>query len=402
MRPFSFKGGAVLLKASHLPGRLSSTCLSALCATLLLTSCASHPPATAPPTAMNPGSERIARLLPHGVPDRPGWAADVYAGFVTQSIEPTGKNVCAVLAVIEQESGFRVNPQVRGLGAIARREIDSRAASAGVPHLIVQGALQMKSSTGRSFAERIDAAKTEKELSDIYQDFIGRVPMGRALFEDANPVRTRGPMQVSVAYAEHSPAAQTYPYPVKSSIAEELFTRRGSLYFGIAHLLGYAAPYDSYLYRFADFNAGQYASRNAAFQQAVSTASGIALVTDGALVPHESGKGPGSTELAVLALSARLKLDESTVHRSLQHSDRGDFDETPLYRRVFRLADRARGKALPRAIVPRITLHGPKITRPLTTDWYAHRVNERFRRCLDRSAAYASRQPETQFRTADR
>ena len=37
-----------------------------------------------------------------------------------------------------------------------------------------------------------------------------------------------------------------------------------------------------------------------------------------------------------------------------------------------------------RAAVPRIKLQGPKITRRLTTDWYAHRVDERFQRCLSR------------------
>jgi hypothetical protein len=53
-----------------------------------------------------------------------------------------------------------------------------------------------------------------------------------------------------------------------------------------------------------------------------------------------------------------------------------------LYQRVFVLAEQRAGHSLPRALVPRIKLGGPKIKRSLTTDWYAHRVDERFKRCL--------------------
>src|SRR6202020_1056584 len=201
-------------------------------------------------------------------------------------VQPSRDNICAVVAVIEQESGFHVDPVIPGLPAIAWREIDGRAERAGIPHVIVHSALQLTSSTGRRYSDRIDSARTEKDLSDIFEDFIGAVPMGRTLFAERNPIRTRGPMQVNIAFAEQYAAAKPYPYPLKVSIAAEGFTRRGSLYFGTAHLLAYAAPYDGYLYRFADFNAGQYASRNAAFQSAVSSASGIPLTPDGALLPH--------------------------------------------------------------------------------------------------------------------
>jgi hypothetical protein len=237
---------------------------------LLLAGCAGKQPAEAP--ALNPTDARalIEASLPRNVPDRAGWAADMYAALTVLTVTPNHENICAVVAVIAQESGFRVDPAVPGLGMMARKEINSRAARAHVPLLIVDGVLQLKSSDGRSYGERIDAAKTEKDLSDAYEDLLAAVPLGRTLFADRNPIRTRGPMQVNVAYAEQFSAAAPYPYPVKVSIEDELFTRRGGVYFGVAHLLDYRAPYDQYLYRFADFNAGQYASRNAAFQSAVS------------------------------------------------------------------------------------------------------------------------------------
>ncbi|MHB8476132.1 MAG: DUF1615 domain-containing protein [Steroidobacteraceae bacterium] len=353
--------------------------------TALLASCASGPPAAAPAArSADQARAMIEKSVPRTASDRAGWAADMYAAFSVLGIEPTHENICAVVAVTEQESGFRVDPVIPGLPAIAWREIDSRAEHAGVPRIVVRTALQLKSPTGRSYAERIDRASTEKNLSDIYEDFIGAIPLGRTLFAERNPIRTRGPMQVNVAFAERFATAKPYPYPVKTSIADEVFTRRGSLYFGTAHLLAYPAPYNGYLYRFADFNAGQYASRNAAFQSAVSSASGIALTPDGALLPHDADpRAAGSTELALRALGKRLNMGDGAIHDALEQGKTADFERTPLYQRVFALAAQARGRPSPPALLPRIELHGPKIARRLTTEWYARRVEQRFNRCLE-------------------
>jgi hypothetical protein len=322
--------------------------------------------------------------MPRNVADRSGWSGDIYNAFTALTVTPDRENICAVVAVIEQESGFHVDPVIPGLAAIARREIASRAERAHVPMLIVNGVLQLKSSDGRSYGDRIDAAKTEKDLSDVFEDFIASVPMGKTLFAERNPIRTRGPMQVNVAFAEQFSSVAPYPYPVKSSISDELFTRRGSVYFGVAHLLDYRAPYDDYLYRFADFNAGQYASRNAAFQRAAGIVSGATLVTDGALLAHDADPhNPGATELALRLASASLKMSDGTIHDALAQGRSKEFESTTLYQRVFALAERKVGLHLPRAVVPSIKLAGPKIKRNLSTGWYAHRVDDRFKGCLN-------------------
>lgn len=352
---------------------------------LLLAGCAGERAAhLKPPSDPAAARDLIERSLPRPLSDTAGWTVDLDAGFTVLGVVPNHENVCAVVAVIEQESGFQVDPVVSGLSVIAWHEIDERAAHAGVPAMIVHGVLQLPSPTGQSYSARIDSARTEKELSDIFEDFIGAVPLGRTLFADRNPIRTRGPMQVRVTFAEQFAAKRGYPYPVKISIADELFSRRGGVYFGIAHLLDYRAPYDRFVYRFADFNAGQYASRNAAFQRAVSVASGKRLLADGALLPHEETAVAGATEIAVRALAPRLALSDSAIHEALAQGKTADFEETRLYQGVFALAEQSGGGTLPRAQVPAIELHGPKLTRKLTTAWYANRVNQRFERCLRR------------------
>ena len=132
-------------------------------------------------------------------------------------------------------------------------------------------------------------------------------------------MRTRSGSAIPFAEAN----AAGYPWPVEGSIRNEVFSRRGGLYFGILHLLGYETPYTRKIHRFADYNAGRYASRNAAFQAAVSRASGLPLELDGdLLLPGAPLDRPGRTEAAVRSLGPQLGMDERGIRRALVPSGR--------------------------------------------------------------------------------
>ncbi|HTU67786.1 MAG TPA: DUF1615 domain-containing protein [Steroidobacteraceae bacterium] len=345
---------------------------------ILLGACSSGPPRE-PPIDPDLARAEIRARVPANAANPDGWALDTFAAFEALGIRPTTRNICAVVAVVQQESGFKVDPVVPGLPTLARREIDDRAARYHIPGPLVTLALNVRSSSGSTYAERLRQAKTERALSEMFEDFIGTVPLGRQLFADLNPVRTGGPMQVGIAFAESHAKQKPYPYPLTDGLRREVFTRRGGLYFGIAHLLDYPVSYDSMLYRFADFNAGHYASRNAAFQQAVASLSQVRLAIDGDLL-REGSSEPSQTELAARKLGERIGLGERQIRRDLEREKEYGFEETELYRRVFELAD-ARGPA-PRALLPDIRLQSVKITRKLTTEWFARRVDDRYRRCL--------------------
>ncbi|QXC37327.1 DUF1615 domain-containing protein [Aeromonas sp. FDAARGOS 1410] len=375
----------------------------ALLIPLLLAGCASDPAsapapsdttgATVPakkvtPPAMQPRKpadmkSRIVRFLPRHVVDKQGWANDVVTALTTQGVTVNDHNVCTVLAVAEQEATYQADPVVPGLGKIAWKEINSRAAKLLIPEFMVRAALSINSPTGKSYAERIDALRTEREMSEIFEDMISMLPMGKTLFGNMNPVHTGGPMQVSIAFAEAN--TRGYPYPVKESIRHEVFTRRGGIWFGTKHIFGYEAEYPDTLYRFADFNAGWYASRNAAFQAAVSRLSGTTLALDGDLIRYDSDL-PGKTELAVYTIASRINMSQQAIHQSLKLGDTAEFGQSDLYHRVFTLADQKAGKRLPRAILPGIQLKSPKITRNLTTAWFAKRVDDREQRCVRQMA----------------
>ena len=363
MKPTFLRRGALLLTA------------------LIVAGCSSKKEPQAPARQPADVKAQIEQLLPGYVTQKSAWADDIYIAFRVQQLDTSASNLCAVIAVAGQESNFSADAEVPGLPKIAWGEIDRRAAKLHIPAFLVRTALLIKSSNGESYAARLDKVRSEKELSAIFDDFIDMVPMGQTLFGKLNPVHTGGPMQVSVAFAEAH--AQGYPYAIDGSIRREVFSRRGGIWFGTKHLLGYPADYSQPLYRFADFNAGWYASRNAAFQAAIARASGIRLALDGDLINYGSEQA-GSTELAVRTLGKRLDMSDREIRRDLEKGDTADFSNTTLWKQTFILADKMAGKRVPREMLPGIKLESPKITRNLTTAWFAQRVNSRYQQCMTR------------------
>lgn len=330
----------------------------------------------------------VGKLLPASVKDKNGWANDLHAAFTHLNIPQVPETYCAALAVIEQESTYQVDPVVPNLPDIVWRELEQRGAKYGVPKLLISAAMLKTSPDGRSYQKRIDTLKTEKQLNALFNDMITELPFGQKMLTGANPVHTAGPMQVSIDFAEQQVQERPYPYRLSGSVRDEVFTRRGGLYFGSAILLDYPAPYTEVVYRFADFNAGRYSSRNAAFQSALSRLSGKALVRDGDLLRYENGQPsdkPSSVETTARRLSGVLKMNPAEIRRDLLLEKSPAFSISPLFIRVFAQAEKAGGEALSRQVMPQIELKSPKITRQLTTEWFARRVEGRYRACLARA-----------------
>ncbi|HET8637796.1 MAG TPA: DUF1615 family protein, partial [Acidobacteriaceae bacterium] len=173
----------------------------------VLAGCALQAPKHRPPsTAVQ---QEIVHLMPSRVSDAEGWAADIDEALAVQDIPATTQNLCAILAVTQQESGFQVHPVINDLPDIARKALKERAAVHHIPGFVVDAALALRSPNGQSYNERLKHVRTEKDLSDLFQDLISKVPLGKKLFGGLNPVHTAGPMQVSVVFAEQHD--QDYP-----------------------------------------------------------------------------------------------------------------------------------------------------------------------------------------------
>ncbi|HCN6916528.1 TPA: surface-exposed outer membrane lipoprotein YaiW, partial [Escherichia coli] len=105
----------------------------------------------------------VRQKMPASVKDRDAWAKDLATTFESQGLAPTLENVCSVLAVAQQESNYQADPAVPGLSKIAWQEIDRRAERMHIPAFLVHTALKIKSPNGKSYSERLDSVRTEKQ-----------------------------------------------------------------------------------------------------------------------------------------------------------------------------------------------------------------------------------------------
>ncbi|NMO16881.1 DUF1615 domain-containing protein [Pyxidicoccus fallax] len=360
-------------------------------------------PSVPPPPRLS--AAQVARLLPQKVEDREGWARDILAALEAEEIAPSPPAVCSVIAVIEQESGFKSDPAVAGLPAMVRSRLEAHADKLGpLGRKALSSVLEGRSpGQKRTFDERLRTVRTERDLDRLFRDILAyyedeypktyaMAEMASHIFasgslEDLNPITTAGSMQVSVRYAMEKEGEDADPVEVR----ESLYTRAGGVRYGTARLLDYEASYPEPLFRFADYNAGLYASRNAALQVQVTRLTGISLVPDGDLQLYDKNGEPldedSNSLKALLAFRKRYvpeELSERQVRRDVRKEKELDFESTDTFRAVKRVYARETGETPAYAQLPQVTLKSPKLKGERTTAWFARSVDARFQRCQAR------------------
>lgn len=372
---------------------------------LLWAGCGLHTPE--PPAAeIGLTAAEVERLIPPSIEDRAGWAQDVLSALASIGRPASARAVCASLAVIEQESTFRANPEVPNLGAIIDQAMERRAREVGgfLGPTALRALLTARADAQTlTFGERFRRARSERDVDRVFRDLVAhyrrqhpaatllaagvsRLLAGKGLAA-LNPITTAGSMQVQVRFAiERSPGRS------EDEVRELLYTRAGGVRFGVARLLDFEVEYDRMLYRFADFNAGFYASRNAAFQEQLAALAGRKLALDGDLLIYDDEGNPAEAESATLQTATALAelrgwgLSRSEIKREFLREKSAAFESTEILRRV-REATRAAGRTPSEARVPDLTLESPKLSRGRTTAWFADAVERRYRRCLTAAPA---------------
>lgn len=341
----------------------------------------------------------IAKLIPDRVADRSGWARDILKIFAIQNLPPSPSNVCQVLMVIQQESGFQAIPPTEGMNKIAIKEIEQYGR---LVNEVAKKLADVKFPGEKyTYWERIKKAKTEYELDHIYREAVAYYktlhPNLYVMAESAgsmvgvndpdklNKVTTAGSMQVSVRFAQE----QAKFYGIGALQAREfLYTRYGGMYYGTLRLLGYRAGYTDQIYRFADYNLGMYASRNAAVQQQLSELVGKKLDLDGDLLRYSKWNGSikldkSESEKAILAFAVRFAsaLDKKTIRNDLYLEKSEAFENTKTYLAIKQVYTTRYGTPA-YARLPSVEIKSPKIKSKLTTAQFAKAVNGKYQGCL--------------------
>ncbi len=356
---------------------------------------------SAPTTLADTLSEEdVAGMIPGRVPDRAGWARDILKVFAELNLPSSPANACSVLAVIQQESGFQANPVVSGMHHIILSELEHKYGELGK-----QAAKQMldvkPAGERETYWNKLMAAKTEYDVDHVFRDYVvyqevkhprlinvavfAGKPFGIDDPDQLNPITTVGSMQVSVRFSQEQ---AKFSGMGAWQTREFLYTRYGGIYFGTLRLLGYPASYTGPAYRFADYNLGVYASRNAAVQQQLSALVGYKLALDGDLLRYTRSGAvdaeESESEKALLAFARRYApaLDKKTIHNELYLEKTAAFENTKTYLAI-KQAYAAKYGAPAYARLPEVEIKSPKIKSKFTTAGFAQAVDGKYQRCIE-------------------
>ena len=373
-----------------------------LCGLSGLTGCVSHSE-TPEPTIPVLDESAITRHMPPSIKDREGWAEDITAALRLIEREPTAERVCAVVAVIQQESGFQKDPVVANLPDIVRKGLEKKFEKLGILKTPAIYALLSGQAPGSklTFAQRVDALKSERDLDRLFRDiaetYREKMPgtfavasamsvlLGKGALQDLNPVTTAGSMQVKVSFAKSVKGNSDLS---DTAIREQLYTRAGGIRYGTARLIAYPAQYDDILYRFADYNAGLYTSRNAAFQAQLSDLTGEPLTFDGDLLAYgDDGEAKDfETESlrTLLSFGATHDISSWTIHHDAKKEKSEEFEETTTRKALRAAWEKKNGRKAPYAQIPNVKLNSPKLSKTRTTSWFATSVKQHYQECRAR------------------
>jgi 5-methylcytosine-specific restriction endonuclease McrBC regulatory subunit McrC len=69
----------------------------------------------------------------------------------------------------------------------------------------------------------------------------------------------------------------------------------------------------------------------------------------------------------------------------LKKEKRQEFEQTDTYQLIKAKYEQKTGSDAPYAIMPKVVISGPKLSRDYNTNWFAERVNGRYQNCMSKA-----------------
>lgn len=346
---------------------------------------------------------QMSKLIPARVKEKESWANSIFEISDELKIVKNAENMCTIIAVVDQESNFVADPVVPGLGDKAAHEINQRLEEKLGKKMAgyFENMLKTKPTPEDNYLNQIKKVRTERELDQLYREMFDYYSkqyhvsllagaaklVGQDVAENFNPITTLGSMQVHIRYAQDHKKG----FGSISQLRDDLYTQNGGLYYGIHRLMMYPAQYEKPLYRFADYNSGMYSSRNAAFQKMINSLTKAELDLDGDLLLYNKDGNPrlqkSSTEETLIQYFSTNPVAPSarTIRSDFKQEKTQDFEKTETYLYIIKHYEEKTGKKAPYAIMPKVVISGPKLSRDYNTNWFAERVNGRYTQCMSRA-----------------
>jgi hypothetical protein len=316
-------------------------------------------------------------------PDAEGWLDAINSALYTRKAECGDDDfLLLVISTIQMESGVRADPPLAepDLEAlfVRRKEqlLGENLLAAGLLSVsTLEGDLRRKlrqdTVRGRVRTERDLARYTDSDLRPWLRDYLERnylMPEAVANSMEArwlpDPVRTVGPMQVNTLKAFRNAKERGEPIDSPAEMRAMLLAPDTALYRGIEEgvallLKSYReyravmGPQEAVFFAGADYNAGEFSSRNSAYQEMLAAITGRRLALDGDLLLYRDGEPsevPSRTELAVRNVLPGA--DPQRIRRELMQEKEREFDETATARGICEAFRKAMHKSCPAARIP--------------------------------------------------
>ena len=346
---------------------------------------------------------KLKQAVPSSIKNRDLWATAIGKGILQTGKSLSAERICAVVAIIEQESGFRENPRVDNLPKIVKKSLLEKLEPLGP---LARPAVDLVfnlpfPNQNMTFGDRVAGLQTERDLdllfadlSKLYQD---KMPgpylltdaltrlLGKGGLLNLNPIRTAGSMQVRVSFAKDYLEIEGKD---DREIRDYLYSIEGGVVIGTARLIAYPANYRNILYRFADYNSGMYSSRNAALQEQLGFLTDTKLVLDGDFLAYDKGGSISSMETnsarAAKAFGEQVDMWDWRIESALEKEKNISFEQTALWKNIKKAYTEKTSRKAPYAIMPRVVIESPKLNSKKSTAWFANNVMRRYQRCRGR------------------